>query len=311
MKELLEFRNILENLYEGVYCVDLDRKIIFWNKGAERITGYSAAEVLGSSCSDNILVHVDGEGRNICVSGCPLMATIKLGKPHAEDNIFLHHKNGHRVPVFVSVSSIRDSHGRMIGAIEIFRENFASAYDVQYIEDLKKAALLDPLMEIPNRRCIESKLRAAIEEKRRFNISLGVLFIDIDHFKKVNDTYGHDAGDRVLKMVSKTLSSIMRVYNLIGRWGGEEFIGIITHVDGEGLRILAEKLRVLVENSFLDYNGNKIAVTVTIGGTISRGNESMKAILQRADAFLYKGKKCGRNCIMIDEDFSESSAPLR
>lgn len=304
MKELLEFRSIMEDLYEGVYCVDSHRKIIFWNKGAERITGYSSAEVLGSSCSDNILVHVDGEGRNICSSGCPLMATIKLGTRHAQDNIFLHHKNGHRVPVSVSVSSIRDPQGRLTGAIEIFRENFAPAYDGQYIEDLKKAALIDPLTEIPNRRSIESKLRAAIEEKRRFNISLGVLFIDIDHFKKVNDTYGHEAGDRVLKMVSRTLNSIMRVYNLIGRWGGEEFIGIITHVDSEGLRILAKKLSVLVGSSFLDYNGRKISVTVTIGGTISRDNESMKTILQRADSFLYKGKESGRNCIVIDDNIS-------
>ena len=93
----------------------------------------------------------------------------------------------------------------------------------------------------------------------------------------------------------------MRAYNLIGRWGGEEFIGIITHIDGEGLRILAEKLRALVESSFLDYNGSKITVTVTVGGTISRGNESMKSILQRADDFLYKGKKSGRNCIVIDD----------
>jgi len=301
MKELMEFQNILDNLFEGVYCVDNDRKIIFWNKGAERITGYSASEVLGSSCADNILVHVDELGRNLCIAGCPLMEAINLGKPHAEHNVFLHHKNGHRVPVTVSASSIRDSHGRLIGAIELFKENYVSVYDDQYIEDLKKAAMLDPLTGIPNRRSIETKLTAALGEKLRFNISLGVFFIDIDHFKKVNDTYGHEAGDLVLKMVAKTLSSSMRAYNLLGRWGGEEFIGIVTHIDREGLMMLAQKLRALVESSFLDYNSKKINVTVTVGGTISRDKESMQSILQRADAFLYKGKKNGRNCIVIDE----------
>ena len=301
MKELFEFRSILDSLYEGVYCVDNERKIVFWNRGAERITGYSASEVVGSSCADNILVHVDEQGQNLCISGCPLMATIELGKSHAEDNLFLHHKNGHRVPVSVSVSSIRDSDGRVIGAIEIFRENFVTVYDKQYIEDLKRAAMLDPLTGIPNRRSLETKLRAAIEEKLRFNTSLGIFFADIDHFKKVNDTYGHEAGDQVLKMVAKTLNSSMRAYNLLGRWGGEEFIGIVTHIDSEGLRILAKKLRVLVETSFLDYNGKMINVTVTIGGTMSRGNESMQSILQRVDELLYKGKKIGRNCIVVDD----------
>jgi len=102
-------------------------------------------------------------------------------------------------------------------------------------------------------------------------------------------------------MVAKTLNSSMRAYNLLGRWGGEEFIGIVTHIDREGLMMLAQKLRALVESSFLDYNSKKINVTVTVGGTISRDKESMQSILQRADAFLYKGKKNGRNCIVIDE----------
>lgn len=300
MERLMDFRNILENLFEGIYCVDAQRKIVFWNRGAERITGYSAAEVLGSSCSENILVHVDEEGRNLCIAGCPLSETIETGRHHTEGRIFLHHKNGHRVPVSVSVSVIRDAGGRQVGAIEIFREDHEVSHDERFIEDLRTAALIDPLTGIANRRHLEKKLVAALDEKRRHGTSFAVLFIDIDHFKKINDTYGHEAGDKVLKMVSRTMSGVMRSYNLLGRWGGEEFIGIISHIDREGLKVLARKMGVLVESSFLEYEGRKIGVTITIGGSIACSDDSISDILKRVDAYMYKGKNEGRNCIIID-----------
>jgi len=300
MSNCFEYQDILDSLFEGVYCVDTNREIVFWNKGAERITGYSAKEVRGSGCGDNILVHTDEFGQQLCKTGCPLFSSINRGEPHSEENIFLHHKEGHRVPVRVSVSTIKDDDGQIIGAIEIFKDNVAKVHDDDYIEDLKKAALLDHLTGLPNRRYIEMKLSSAFDEMKRHTTSFGVLLIDIDHFKGVNDNFGHNLGDRVLQMVSRTLENNVRSYNLVGRWGGEEFLAIINHVKEEQLQIVAAKLRALVKNSFLDHEGQQVRVTVTIGSTMAKSSDAIDSLLARADVYLYQGKNQSRDCVVLE-----------
>ncbi|GAB1400628.1 hypothetical protein MASR1M66_20830 [Aminivibrio sp.] len=104
-----DFEQMMNMLREGVYFVDLDRKITFWNKAAERISGYRSDEVLGSSCKDNILIHVDSTGRNLCQDGCPLHATMADREIRMAD-VFLHHRRGYRVPVSVrtTLSEMRE-----------------------------------------------------------------------------------------------------------------------------------------------------------------------------------------------------------
>src|SRR5512140_1811850 len=102
------YKTIIDGMHEGVYFVDLDRKITFWNKGAERITGFTADEVLNRHCADNILVHIDAEGTQLCSDRCPLVAAMQDHSSHFVDHIYLHHKNGQRIPVTVSISAIKD-----------------------------------------------------------------------------------------------------------------------------------------------------------------------------------------------------------
>lgn len=300
MTDCFKFKNILDNLHEGVYCVDLNRKIRFWNKGAERITGYTAAQVTGSGCGDNILVHIDAGGKKLCHSACPLSATIKSGQTHCDELIYLHHADGHRVPVAVSVSTILDDEGQVIGAIEIFKDNITEVYDKNYIEDLKRAALLDHLTGLPNRRYLEVKLHSAFAEMQRHATAFGLLLLDLDHFKQVNDTFGHQVGDQVLQMVARTLQSNTRAYNLVSRWGGEEFLALINHIQEAELRLVAEKYRALVANSFLICGGQQVSVTATVGCTMARPDDTPETLLARADRLLYGGKRQGRNCLVCE-----------
>ncbi len=299
MERRIVYRELLDALYEGVYFVDNNRVIKYWNKGAERITGYRSAKVLNSSCKDNILVHIDASGVELCKERCPLVVAMETNAEHREDAIYLHHKDGHRVPVRVSVSTIRDNSGKPIGAVEIFTENIARSYDRDFIESLQKAALLDPLTNLPNRRYIGMKLVSCFEEMKRHNIPFGVLFMDIDLFKTVNDVFGHTVGDRVLKMLANTLENNMRAYDLAGRWGGEEFMVVIQHTDEERLISIAQKLKALVEHSFLEAEGRTVKVTVTIGGAFAQPGDTPDSIQQRADKNLYEGKSRGRNCVVF------------
>ncbi len=110
------YRDVFDRLSDGVYFVTPTRQITFWNAAAERITGYQRQEVLGSSCSDGILNHVDETGTNLCLAGCPLAATMEDGKGR-EASVFLHHKSGHRVPVLVRSAPIRDADSNIVGAV--------------------------------------------------------------------------------------------------------------------------------------------------------------------------------------------------
>jgi PAS domain S-box-containing protein len=115
------YKDLLDNMYDGLYVVDRDRKIIYWNKAAEQITGFKAVDVVGSHCFDNILIHVDGHGMNLCKGMCPLAATIKDGVPRKTE-VYLHHRDGHRVPVSVRVTPRHDQNGNIIGGIELFSD---------------------------------------------------------------------------------------------------------------------------------------------------------------------------------------------
>ncbi|MEA4880801.1 MAG: sensor domain-containing diguanylate cyclase [Synergistaceae bacterium] len=293
-----DFEQMLNILREGVYFVDLDRKITFWNKAAERISGYRSDEVLGSSCKDNILIHVDSTGRNLCDDGCPLHATMAdRGIRMAE--VFLHHRRGYRVPVSVRTTPLEDEVGNVVGGIEIFTEISPEENIRLRMEELERWALLDPLTKVPSRTHLKAELEALFSLWEKVRRPFGVLFIDIDHFKMFNDNHGHHVGDEVLKIVAKSLSVAVRLGDVIGRWGGEEFVGLFPEVEPVVLSSLAERLRTMVENSWIYEKPQRLAVAISIGGTISREGDTPSSILERADALMYQSKKAGRNRVTI------------
>lgn len=113
-------REVVEEVQDGIYFVDKSRRIIYWNKACETITGFTASQVLGKRCADNILCHVDPEGNNLCCTRCPLHATMKDGQPRDVD-VFLHNETRQLVPVHVRTAPYHDTDGTIVGGIEIFR----------------------------------------------------------------------------------------------------------------------------------------------------------------------------------------------
>ncbi|MFC1838174.1 diguanylate cyclase [Thermodesulfobacteriota bacterium] len=292
------YERIVEDLYDGLYFVNKDRVITFWNKAAEKITGFSAEEVIGKSCADDILTHIDGEGNKLCTGKCPVAETVTDGKPR-EAQVYLHHKEGHRVPVSVRINALRDGSGNIIGGIELFTDISNQTANELRVKELEKLALLDNLTQLANRNYIEREFESRLEEKRRYNVPFGILFMDIDHFKKFNDTYGHDVGDDVLKFVAKTLIDTSRPFDLYGRWGGEEFIGVLRNIKEEGLKTVGNRVRMLIENSYMNYKDKKLNVTISIGATIVNDGDTMESLIKRADRLMYKSKAGGRNCLTV------------
>jgi diguanylate cyclase (GGDEF)-like protein/PAS domain S-box-containing protein len=295
----LSYKSLLDNLFDGVYCVDNDKRITFWNKGAERITGYLKSEVMGSRCADNILRHIDCKGRELCIEGCPLTATLFDGKTR-ESDVYLHHKMGHRVPVSVRTSPVRDDSGIVSGAVEIFTDNSSSIQILKELEWLKKEAYLDALTCVGNRRYGEMSLSSRIFEWEKHSVPFGVIFLDIDHFKQFNDNYGHKTGDDVLVMVGKSISNTMRKMDMVSRWGGEEFMLLLPNIDTKVLGIIAERIRMVIEHSFIMAGNEKLSVTVSVGATLAVSKDTAETVIARADALMYKSKASGRNVVTMD-----------
>jgi diguanylate cyclase (GGDEF)-like protein/PAS domain S-box-containing protein len=289
------YATLLDNLYDGVYFVDRERRITLWNKAAERITGFTRAEVIGKRCADNLLRHVDERGNSLCEGTCPLAYTLEDGQLRSA-SVFLHHKDGHRLPVAVGVAPITDKQQKIIGAVEIFRDNSATVAALEHLKELETLAFLDPLTRIANRTYLENFIVGKFNEFRRLGWPFGVIFVDVDRFKQVNDTFGHQTGDLVLKMVAQTLLKNCRSFDLVGRWGGEEFICVISKLkDQHQITVIAERLRALVESAWVSLPDCSLHVTISLGVTMARLQDAPETLIHRADGLMYRSKTEGRN----------------
>lgn len=297
--DILKNNPWIENLFEGVYTVDVDRKILYWNQGAETITGYTSNEIIRRSCFDNILNHVNEDGVGLCFDGCPLKATIEDGMGR-EAAVYLQHKSGHRVPVKVRTIPLFNEKQQVVGALELFTENKDEVSLRNSLENYKKQSLEDPLTKAANRRYFSAIIESKIREYKIMGTTFGIAFLDIDNFKHVNDTYGHEVGDKVLKILAETIQSNLRKHDSLGRWGGEEFVILFSDVDSEGLLIVAEKIRKLIASSSLHLSDQNLNVTVSIGATIVVDNDDPESIVMRADQNMYISKKSGKNKVTID-----------
>ncbi len=134
---------------------------------------------------------------------------------------------------------------------------------------------------------------------RRNDIVFGVMFMDIDHFKGCNDTFGHAAGDAVLSAVARTLFSSVRPFDTVGRWGGEEFLGVFPRISRPTLLEIAHRLRNLTAATSAEFEGALIRVTVSIGATLALPGDSMETLIGRVDELMYSSKERGRNRVTV------------
>jgi len=288
------YKELLDHMSDGVHFVDRDRRVLYWNEGASRLTGYKPEELVGRCCQDNTLCHVDAEGHNLCQDGCPLTASVADGGSH-EAQVFLRHKQGRRVPVFVRVQPIREADGSIIGAVEIFSDDSVRHAAQRKTAEMERLAFLDQVTQLPNRRYVEMSLQTVLSEYQVHKDPFGVLVIDLDRFKAINDRFGHATGDRALREAAKTLLAALRNTDIVGRWGGDELIAVVRHVNSEILKSLAERCCILVaKTSFPNGDGSPVSMSVSVGGTLALPDDTAEGLIKRADELMYQSKTSGR-----------------
>ena len=290
---------ILDNLLNGVCLIDKTKKVVYWNAAAEHMLGYPAEDIVNKVCDNEVFIP-DPCGDILCDNHCPL----NFQKDFVSFTVIttLRHKDGYRLPMQVRCVPLLNQENNVIGAVKIFDVTHISEDIDLKLKELGQFAYLDALTGIPNRRYMEEVLQDWLQPSNRRNLNCAVAMGDIDFFKNVNDDHGHDAGDLVLKTIAATLRKNLRAADIVGRWGGEEFLILLQNVNTRQLHAKLDSLRKAIEASHIEENGVSIKVTISFGGTMPREGDTSASIVSRADDFLYKSKHEGRNRVSIAED---------
>jgi len=290
---------ILDAVSDGVYVTTGERKIVFWSKGAERITGYSSDEVLNGHCYDNILIHTDVLGKNLCLDGCPLQECIETGERQEIKEAFLKRKDGERLAVYIKASVLQIGDERY--GVQVFGQlqSVAGSALAEQLKQLSDTSIVDQLTGLYNRRYVDTILDQQFGLFKRHFQRFGLVMIDVDKFKNINDSFGRLAGDEALKFVASVVQRTMRSMDFLARFGDDKFIIVCPLVELEGVEKLSKRIVELVHHSVLsspESPKNVIEVSVSVGGSVvDYKDTSATDVIARADEALSRVKQDGGN----------------
>ncbi len=294
---------LLDNLQEAINLIEPGLQVIFWNQAAESLTGYARAEVIGKECPKNILLDLGEEGLHLCKDTCPVRQALKDGRPRSLE-AYIQHKDGYRMPVMMRIIPVLNQNKEPIAALETYQESTPKVSLPLKPSDLEKMDLLDRLTQSGNRRFLEMHLHSRLEEMKAYGLKFGILFINIDDMQTLNDSYGHTVADKVIRMISQTLASNIRFFEVVGRWEGQEFLAVLLNVDDSKLDLVGNKLRLLVEQSHLPDEDKFIKTTISAGATMARVSDTVQSLVKRAQELADHSKWLGKNqvCLKISRD---------
>lgn len=285
----------LESTYDGFYLVDSDLKFRIWNSGMERLMGRDAAKMLDQNWTSRQIAFADKHGRPLADEARPMSEVIQGGQARTAQ-LQVQHVDGHWLDVEIMTVPMIDHDGSLQGVAEIFRDLSHDRRRRREDKDLRKQATRDSLTGVTNRgeleRTLESMLLDFNEHPDPEPMSL--IFLDVDHFKNINDTYLHLTGDQVLIGLGKLLQSEMYSAETIGRYGGEEFIVLCPSTDLKQAIAKAERLRLAICDATL-CSIEELKVTVSFGVTEIEKGDTLTDIFGRADKALFASKGKGRN----------------
>lgn len=285
-----QLSKVIEQIDDSVVITDKYGKITYVNPAFSHHTGYAKEEVVGktprllkSEQHDETFYH-------------QLWTTILDGEVF-RNTIINKKKNGELYYEKKTISPLKDDKNNIVSFVssgkDVTQESLIN-------QEIQRIATSDNLTGIYNRHKFEILFALESERSRRFALPLSMLLIDIDHFKSVNDTYGHDVGDEVLKHLVKIVQENIRKIDIFARWGGEEFLVLSPGTDLQNMQLLAEKLRSAVENGVFPKVGK---VTVSIGVSTFTPEDTFTKLFKRADQGLYNAKEQGRNQVGVIASF--------
>jgi diguanylate cyclase (GGDEF)-like protein/PAS domain S-box-containing protein len=276
------FRTVLDSLQTGVSVVDRNGKVLFWNQGAERITGHKCHDVVGRSSHDSILNHCDTNGCVACGATCPFSRTMHDGKPK-EARMQLRHKEGHPINVLMRIAPIRDQHASIIGLVQNFDEQRFTSDRDRNLQHLSEHGCMDEITGVPNREFTQFHLTENLAGFTRYQLPFGIMCIKIDQLAHFRAAYGQPAGDAVLRVVAQTMRNSLRPSDFLGRWAEDQFLAILINCGGAGVEKTGERMRKVVSCAGLHWWGDELSVTTSVGEATAQTGDTMDTLLSRAE----------------------------
>ncbi|WP_420994345.1 sensor domain-containing diguanylate cyclase [Cupriavidus sp. 30B13] len=287
------FRAVVDSAYDAIVTIDERRNITMFNRAAENLFGYTSAEVLGRPIEtllpEKFRARHPQHVRQFADSVQTNLRSMSPPRMDESNSVYGRHRDGTIIPVEISISKIN------VDGVTEFTAVIRDITDrARLIDLLKKQAVTDALTGLPNRR----EFLDFVDKVLGTDDIVSVFILDIDFFKKINDSHGHDVGDEVLRVLAKVGMSIPHQSKLFARWGGEEFVAALPGADAELARGISERLRQRVEQQDFEHawRVEPIPFTVSIGVvTREAGERDVDALMRRADRALYRAKESGRN----------------
>ena len=297
-EELRRAENFLGTIFNSIHdpfsIVDRNYTIMKVNDSYAHMNDRLAKDLLGRTCYKALY------GRTSVCEECVVEKTFRSSDPCAKEKLVTT-PDGSEIWMEIYTYPVFDKNGRVSHVIEYARDitdrKMAEEENKHLIKKLNHLSATDSLTGLLNRRALNDILDHEIDRARRYSSDLSLILCDIDRFKLINDSYGHRAGDLALQAISESLKSTLRKADVIGRYGGDEFMMILPETSLNGAKSLAEKIRVVVENTELvlpEGKSNRLSMSIGVASCCA-AVENIDTIVARADAALYTSKQAGRN----------------
>jgi diguanylate cyclase (GGDEF)-like protein len=304
MSEASLFEEKLVNaMHDGVVFVDAQSRIFQWSKGSERLTGISGSAACGRTLEPGLLQMATAEGRRLDESECPIRRAINDAGQVRERMLVLG-KQGEHVAIDLHAIAVLSPDGIVLGATVLLHDAQPEASLEERCEALHDEVTKDPLTKVANRAEFDRMLALFTEAHQQAELPCSLIMVDIDHFKRINDTYGHQAGDEAIISVANLLKSACRTGDLVARYGGEEFAVLCADCNNVDATARADQIRRRLAEANFACLGNK-RITASFGVTQLQAGDVPETMLRRADRALLQAKDQGRNQVVQLGDVTE------
>jgi len=302
--ESIPYQFLMDNLFDGVFVVDRERRIAYWNRAMRELTGFAVSEVMGRRCKDDLLVCVDEQGQSLCDAQCPLSATIASSRK-CEESLYMHHRDGHRFPVRVRIGPIKADDGETVGAIQVTQRSAGARTMSERISGMEQLSMVDRETDLPNRRYMMKALATRISEYKRYAWAFGALCLRVDGAGEEDD----ERFSQTLRMAAQTLADCARDSDVVGRWDRERFVAIVRNVTLEELLAVGERMRVLVETLRSPGTMDPADLTLSVGAAIARPTDDHHSLAARAEDALAQAEFDGGNRVSLSLEVHAPDLP--
>jgi diguanylate cyclase (GGDEF)-like protein/PAS domain S-box-containing protein len=279
------YRSILESLTTGLVVVDMQKKIVLWSEGAERMTGHARHEMIGHSCVSESLLHCDQPGCEFCSEECPVAVAMKTSHPVLSTG-FLHHRAGYEVPVAIRAVPVRNQHGSIIGAVETFEKLQHAANRDRGETRNQLTDCVDPITGVASRAMMVSHLRQALASCVEAQIPFGILFFRLEDLPRFRASLGPEAASSLLRVVARTVESSVWTTDFVGRWSDDQFLVILNGCGEDSIAVIRERSRRTLANESIEWWGERRSLPVSIGQARVEPGDTIESVIERAQKSL-------------------------